>query len=152
MCVRDHFFHPPECEGGNSCCSFGSPCGPGEGDCDEDHECYGDQICGNNVCNQDVSGLFVCQTLNAPLLRKKMPFFCQKHAKWQPWLGPGQDVQNFGLKQKLTLFQVDPSLEHLRDLLEFKSSGFSRTDDCCDLPDYMKKVLKKYRTEKIPAA
>ena len=34
----------------SECCSAANPCGIGQGDCDEDDECYGDLQCGNNNC------------------------------------------------------------------------------------------------------
>ena len=33
-----------------SCCSFNYPCDVGEGDCDNDKDCLGDLVCGNNNC------------------------------------------------------------------------------------------------------
>ena len=32
------------------CCSFESPCGLAEGDCDYDNECLGGLLCGTNNC------------------------------------------------------------------------------------------------------
>jgi len=40
------------CSGGDSCCSEGSPCGIGEGDCDNDEQCAGDLQCGKDNCNK----------------------------------------------------------------------------------------------------
>lgn len=34
----------------NGCCTRGSPCSVGEGDCDLDKECAGTLRCGNNNC------------------------------------------------------------------------------------------------------
>merc|ERR1711970_429027 len=40
------------CKGGDSCCSVGSPCQAGEGDCDSDDQCDGDLQCGENNCDR----------------------------------------------------------------------------------------------------
>jgi len=46
----------PRCQGRNvdtgRCCTAASPCVEGEGDCDNDQECGGDMVCGNNNCQQ----------------------------------------------------------------------------------------------------
>ena len=46
----------PRCQGRNvdtgRCCSAASPCVEGEGDCDNDQECGGDMVCGDNNCQQ----------------------------------------------------------------------------------------------------
>ncbi len=39
--------------GYNFCCSPSRPCDVGEGACDEDVECAGDLICGDNNCVGD---------------------------------------------------------------------------------------------------
>ena len=36
--------------GQGSCCTSGSPCEEGGGDCDSDKECAGDLVCGSNNC------------------------------------------------------------------------------------------------------
>ena len=38
--------------GGKSCCSKSYKCKEGEGDCDDDNDCLGNLICGNDNCNQ----------------------------------------------------------------------------------------------------
>merc|ERR1712106_808107 len=42
------------CRGRNfnerGCCSFENPCVEGEGDCEQDNDCNGDLVCGNNNC------------------------------------------------------------------------------------------------------
>merc|ERR1712215_86775 len=40
------------CIGGKSCCTSSHPCGSGEGDCDKDHDCKGNLLCGANNCNR----------------------------------------------------------------------------------------------------
>jgi len=40
------------CIGGDNCCSNSSPCGAGEGDCDNDDDCEGDLKCGEDNCNR----------------------------------------------------------------------------------------------------
>ena len=35
------------------CCSGEKPCDNGQGDCDDDHECKGDLVCGSNNCGPD---------------------------------------------------------------------------------------------------
>ena len=44
----------PRCRGRNfdarGCCSPDNPCVEGEGDCEEDADCSGDLMCGNNNC------------------------------------------------------------------------------------------------------
>ena len=42
------------CRGGYSCCMKGytNRCGEGDGDCNEDEDCDGSMICGNNNCNK----------------------------------------------------------------------------------------------------
>merc|ERR1712106_836791 len=44
----------PRCRGRNfnerGCCSFENPCVEGEGDCEQDNDCNGDLVCGNNNC------------------------------------------------------------------------------------------------------
>ena len=46
----------PRCQGRNvdtgRCCTAASPCVEGEGDCDNDQECGGDMVCGDNNCKQ----------------------------------------------------------------------------------------------------
>ena len=34
------------------CCTMDQPCEEGEGDCEDDFECRGDLVCGNNNCKQ----------------------------------------------------------------------------------------------------
>ena len=41
-----------------SCCTAANPCGPNQGDCDNDDECSGDLRCGTNNCLRDVGYLF----------------------------------------------------------------------------------------------
>ena len=38
------------CDGGNACCSSTNKCGAGEGDCDNDHDCQGSMVCGQDNC------------------------------------------------------------------------------------------------------
>ena len=38
------------------CCTAANPCGPNQGDCDNDDECSGDLRCGTNNCFWDVGG------------------------------------------------------------------------------------------------
>ena len=38
--------------GGGSCCSSSNQCLEGEGDCDDNVDCKGNLICGDNNCNQ----------------------------------------------------------------------------------------------------
>jgi len=40
------------------CCTPGSPCFEGEGDCDTDDDCSGDLVCGNNNCPQGFPARF----------------------------------------------------------------------------------------------
>ena len=42
------------CRGGYSCCmkGYANQCGEGDGDCNEDEDCEGSMICGNNNCNK----------------------------------------------------------------------------------------------------
>ena len=35
------------------CCSKSVPCREGGGDCDNDNECAGHSVCGNNNCRRD---------------------------------------------------------------------------------------------------
>ena len=46
----------PRCQGRNvdqgKCCTAGNPCEEGEGDCEDDFECSGSLVCGNNNCKQ----------------------------------------------------------------------------------------------------
>ena len=47
-----------ECSGGswnetNNCCTSESPCNLGQGDCDNDGECEGNLVCGNNNCGDN---------------------------------------------------------------------------------------------------
>merc|ERR1711970_712759 len=49
----------PRCRGRNfdkgKCCTDGTPCKEGEGDCEVDNECTGDLVCGNNNCKDFAS-------------------------------------------------------------------------------------------------
>merc|ERR1711970_1344474 len=49
----------PRCRGRNfdkeRCCTDGTPCKEGEGDCEVDNECTGDLVCGNNNCKDFAS-------------------------------------------------------------------------------------------------
>ena len=45
-----------KCNGGskpeiNDCCTKNSPCDIGQGDCDDDHDCKGNLICGKDNCD-----------------------------------------------------------------------------------------------------
>ncbi len=56
------FFIPTEwftCNQGDSdyCCTEESPCDVGEGDCDDDDECRGDLVCGEDNCGSDTNFL-----------------------------------------------------------------------------------------------
>ena len=46
----------PRCQGRNVdvgiCCSPETPCMLGEGDCENDSDCNGNLVCGNNNCKQ----------------------------------------------------------------------------------------------------
>ena len=43
-----------------SCCSSSNPCGLLEGDCDYDHDCSGDLICGSKECDSSFSSYADC--------------------------------------------------------------------------------------------
>ena len=38
----------------NDCCTKQNPCAKGEGDCDKDHDCIGDLVCGKDNCHDDL--------------------------------------------------------------------------------------------------
>jgi len=38
----------------NNCCTQQNPCTKGEGDCDQDHDCIGDLVCGKDNCHDDL--------------------------------------------------------------------------------------------------
>merc|ERR1711970_1225135 len=64
------------CKGGDSCCSVGSPCQAGEGDCDSDDHCVGDLQCGENNCDRKSYSSFdatddCCQRPVCPLVCTK---------------------------------------------------------------------------------
>merc|ERR1711970_1695775 len=64
------------CKGGDSCCSVGSPCQAGEGDCDSDDQCVGDLQCGENNCDRKGYSSFdagddCCQRPVCPLVCTK---------------------------------------------------------------------------------
>merc|ERR1719187_3041669 len=42
------------CLGQDDCCTPGNLCGEGEGDCDDDSDCFGPLVCGSNNCNLSV--------------------------------------------------------------------------------------------------
>jgi len=48
----------PPCDGGDNCCTSSNQCGVGEGDCDDDNDCQGDLVCGQNNCQRGVGGNF----------------------------------------------------------------------------------------------
>merc|ERR1711971_748093 len=38
----------------NNCCTKEKPCNKGEGDCDKDHDCIGDLVCGKDNCHDEL--------------------------------------------------------------------------------------------------
>jgi len=41
-----------KCLGGDSCCTSSNPCGEGEGDCDKNHDCKENLLCGKDNCKR----------------------------------------------------------------------------------------------------
>ena len=55
------------CNGDGSCCTSSNRCGIGEGDCDEDNDCYGSLVCNNDLNNCAWGGNDDCCTPAKPL-------------------------------------------------------------------------------------